>query len=371
MIAAMSAMLSKIENAPDYSTVMQALTTIQNDLKRNNHHGHKCDTKEVAEAEKAAAVILQETNNIAKASSPSLLRRTLSLIQAQREIAVKITNPSTIENLRAKNPRTLQSHVDRRIGSGASVRVPTYGIIAHGIRTQCTAQTAYRYCAKLHTSKDCPTQAGKETPRKCATCKGPHEAWNNKCPVRKAELAKVKSAYNFRQPYRFVPTRRGTERNNVQALSGTPREGSTVETRPGPGYRRPRKSFGGDLSEHKTQTPKPSRRAMNNTNTLSILQYNVMRSKDIVMATLLRDQNILEYDILAIQEPWRNPFTSTTHNPIPASFYLVFLQDTRDAPARVCFSNKRLDETSSRVIERTRDICTLSIRCLGCEGEEA
>jgi hypothetical protein len=33
MIAAMSVILSKIENALDYSTVMQTFATIQNDLK--------------------------------------------------------------------------------------------------------------------------------------------------------------------------------------------------------------------------------------------------------------------------------------------------------------------------------------------------
>ena len=97
---------------------------------------------------------------------------------------MKISNPSTVENLRAKNPRTLKSHVDRaieqsknkhienirvvstnqlksgdlsiktinveeaealkqfaddwsgRIGNGASVRVPTHCIVAHGIRTR-------------------------------------------------------------------------------------------------------------------------------------------------------------------------------------------------------------------------------------------
>jgi uncharacterized protein YbaA (DUF1428 family) len=34
--------------------------------------------------------------------------------------------------------------------------------------------------------------------------------------------------------------------------------------------------------------------------TLSILQYNVRKSRDMVMATLLRDPRIHEYDILAI-----------------------------------------------------------------------
>ena len=90
MIAAMSVMLSKIETAPDYGTVMLALTTIQNDVKttaetiqttattaqRTTEASHqailisketKAITQEVAEAGKAAAVILQETNNIARA----------------------------------------------------------------------------------------------------------------------------------------------------------------------------------------------------------------------------------------------------------------------------------------------------------------
>ena len=42
---------------------------------------------------------------------------------------------------------------------------------------------------------------------------------------------------------------------------------------------------------------------MNRHSTLSILQYNVHRSRDMVMASMLRDPKIYEYDILAIQEP--------------------------------------------------------------------
>ncbi|KAI2604651.1 hypothetical protein GGR54DRAFT_621441 [Hypoxylon sp. NC1633] len=103
--------------------------------------------------------------------------------QMQREIIVNIRDPITIANLRAMNPRNLKAHIDRaieqsnnehivnikvvssnqlksgdlsiktataketeilrqftgdwtyRIGNGASVRLPTYGILAHGIRT--------------------------------------------------------------------------------------------------------------------------------------------------------------------------------------------------------------------------------------------
>src|SRR4051795_1816032 len=95
---------------------------------------------------------------------------------------------------------------------------------------------------------------------------------------------------------------------------------------------------------------------------IKILQYNVMKSRDVVMATLLRDPKIQEYDILALQEPWRNPFISTTHNPITHSFHLCFPNDSREAPARVWFFiNKRIDRSRWRFTEHTRDLCTLEI----------
>ena len=95
---------------------------------------------------------------------------------------------------------------------------------------------------------------------------------------------------------------------------------------------------------------------------IKILQYNVMKSRDVVMATLLRDPRIQEYDILALQEPWRNPFISTTHNPITHSFHLCFPNDSREAPARVCFFvNKRIESNKWRFTEQTRDLCTLEI----------
>ena len=42
---------------------------------------------------------------------------------------------------------------------------------------------------------------------------------------------------------------------------------------------------------------------MSRSTTLKILQYNVRKSRDTVIATLLRDEKVMEYDILAIQEP--------------------------------------------------------------------
>lgn len=50
------------------------------------------------------------------------------------------------------------------------------------------------------------------------------------------------------------------------------------------------------------------------TKPLTIYQYNVNKSKDVVMAQFMRDPAVLEADIIAIQEPWKNPFQSTTHH---------------------------------------------------------
>lgn len=101
---------------------------------------------------------------------------------------------------------------------------------------------------------------------------------------------------------------------------------------------------------------------MNRQNTLKILQYNVHKSKDKVMASLLRDPRIHEFDILAIQEPWRNPFTATTHHPAKDKFHLCYPPGDEEGPARVCFFiNKTMDHTKWRYEESTRDLCTIII----------
>jgi len=74
MIAAMSVMLNKIENAPDYSTVMQALTTIQNDLKSTTTVKTTAETvqttatavQQTATASQQAILISRDTNAITK-----------------------------------------------------------------------------------------------------------------------------------------------------------------------------------------------------------------------------------------------------------------------------------------------------------------
>ncbi|GKT39838.1 Rpb7-binding protein seb1 [Colletotrichum spaethianum] len=80
------------------------------------------------------------------------------------------------------------------------------------------------------------------------------------------------------------------------------------------------------------------------------------------MATLLRDPNIDNYDIIAIQEPWRNPFNATTHHPAKDRFHLCYPSNEERGPARVCFFiNKKLDHSRWQFKESSRDLCTVSI----------
>lgn len=101
---------------------------------------------------------------------------------------------------------------------------------------------------------------------------------------------------------------------------------------------------------------------MNRHNRLNILQYNVRKSRDMVMASLLRDPGIYDFDIIAIQEPWKNPYTATTHHPAKNRFHLCYPTGDTEGSARVCFFvNKKIDQTRWRFEERTRDICSIVI----------
>ena len=259
-------------------------------------------------------------------------------MQTQREVVVTIRDPTTVLSLRAMNPRNLNAHVEpaiaqsenknidsikvlssnqlrsgdlsirtatskevealkqfaddwvHRIGNRATLRITTYGIIAHGMRTstmdmdrfeetrdqllldnkpftpqaeiryvgwltrnaltkaassviiefskaedankiideglswqgevfqwdwyerqcrvkqcfkcqhyghigtQCKATIACGYCAQEHESRVSPSKLDRNVPRKCAACRGEHEAWSYQCPTRKEERAKARAA---------------------------------------------------------------------------------------------------------------------------------------------------------------------------------
>lgn len=92
---------------------------------------------------------------------------------------------------------------------------------------------------------------------------------------------------------------------------------------------------------------------------LQILQYNVQKSRDVVLASLFRNPKVTEYDILAIQEPWRNPFIHTTYHPLKSHFHLTYLDDPS---TRVCFYiNKRIDNSTWNVTYVSKDIIFLTI----------
>jgi hypothetical protein len=92
---------------------------------------------------------------------------------------------------------------------------------------------------------------------------------------------------------------------------------------------------------------------------LHILQYNVQKSRDVILASLFQDPRVLEYDILVIQEPWRNPFIATSYHPLKAHFQLTYLDN---ATTRVCFYiNKRIDPSTWSVSYITTDIIALKI----------
>ena len=78
------------------------------------------------------------------------------------------------------------------------------------------------------------------------------------------------------------------------------------------------------------------------------------------MAPLLADPRTHEFDIIAIQEPWKNPHIETTYCPTRSPFYLLYPPEGR---ARSCFLiNKKLDITSWELGPLTPDLCSLQIR---------
>jgi exonuclease III len=78
------------------------------------------------------------------------------------------------------------------------------------------------------------------------------------------------------------------------------------------------------------------------------------------MATLLRDPKINNYDILAIQEPWKNPFNETTHHPAKDEFHLYYPTSEEEGPSRVCFFvNRRLNHSNWSFKQSSKNLYSL------------
>jgi hypothetical protein len=84
------------------------------------------------------------------------------------------------------------------------------------------------------------------------------------------------------------------------------------------------------------------------------------------MILLLADSNIQDFDVIAIQELWRNFFVSTTLSSSQSGFHLLYRpgEDTR-----ICFYvNDKLNTNSWDVEYLTVDICTLKLKIKGLGG---
>jgi hypothetical protein len=94
-----------------------------------------------------------------------------------------------------------------------------------------------------------------------------------------------------------------------------------------------------------------------------ILQWNVQRSVDKAMAPLLRDPKITGYTVIAIQEPWLNPYQNTTHYPGEAArlFKLAWPKLIGDNRPRVCTYVRR-NISEADIAYSSRDVLTVYIR---------
>lgn len=96
---------------------------------------------------------------------------------------------------------------------------------------------------------------------------------------------------------------------------------------------------------------------MLSTGHLTILQYNIQKSRKEVVIPLFEDQRVQNVDILAIEEPWRNPAQATTYHPLKRFLELVF--EDRSNNTRECFFvNRRLALSESGFTHHTPDLCT-------------
>jgi exonuclease III len=98
-------------------------------------------------------------------------------------------------------------------------------------------------------------------------------------------------------------------------------------------------------------------------NRLKILQYNVQRSRNKVMIDLLEQEEVLNADILAIQEPWRNRTTEEGYNPHPERFRLIEKNSSKTRAA--IYISRRLREQDYEPITVEEDRVSIRLKIKG------
>ena len=78
------------------------------------------------------------------------------------------------------------------------------------------------------------------------------------------------------------------------------------------------------------------------------------------MIPLFENDGIKDFDVLAIQEPWKNPYQNTTNNRLSQYFDVHYMND---ANTRVCFFiNKKLAPASYNVTHHSKDLVSMTLR---------
>jgi hypothetical protein len=99
---------------------------------------------------------------------------------------------------------------------------------------------------------------------------------------------------------------------------------------------------------------------MKNKIVLIILQYNVRNERMRIMIFLLIDDNIQNFDVIAIQKLWRNFFVLITLSFNQNDFHLFYKLDEN---TKICFYvNDKLNTNNWNVECFTIDICTLKMK---------
>ncbi len=98
---------------------------------------------------------------------------------------------------------------------------------------------------------------------------------------------------------------------------------------------------------------------------LSILQYNMHKSKDVVMKSCPKDKKVRKIDIQAIQEPWLNVYMATAYYPIKIMFRLIYLDPEKKVDkmtVSICFFvNKQIPMTDFNIFFYSGDLVTMKI----------
>ncbi len=78
------------------------------------------------------------------------------------------------------------------------------------------------------------------------------------------------------------------------------------------------------------------------------------------MVPLFQNNNILNIDIIALQEPWRNTRDQTKYHPCKNAFHLIYSEN--DKTRVYFFVNKRIEQSSWTFTVHSPDVISLHIK---------